>query len=471
MRTVTTLIATHAGAEMFLFVRNVLLARLLGPSEMGVATLFAMSLRLLEMGTDLAVDRFMIQSRQGDSPHLQHTAQGILCLRGVVTGILFALVAAPLAQWIGKADSSYILVFMAILPIVKGFVHLDHKRSQRSLSFRSAATVEIAASGVAVLSCLPAFLVFPDYRAALIALLVQGLTWTLVSHWMSERRYGLRLNRVLARRMIAFGLPVAANGLLMFAILQGDRLIVARSCSAEELGLYCVIGQFFLVPVLIVSRVFNAYFLPRLSGLRTEFERFLHHLSVGATIVSVVSVLFFVAIAMFGNAALETLYGSAYAVPTSLLLWLGLMQVLRLLRAMPSIAAVSLGNSRQPLMANGFRLLGLVAATIAGLSGFGLTSIAAAGCFGEFLALCVAIKLLDAQFHVPARQWIAPGVIAVGGALAGWSLCCGEDTTGGSQMSLMIASVFLLCSQWKSYSTAFRMLILPSRGLRQSLQV
>ncbi|MEM1069555.1 MAG: oligosaccharide flippase family protein, partial [Planctomycetota bacterium] len=434
-------------------------------------TLLAMSLRLLEMSTDCAVDRFLIQSRTGNNARLQSNAQGFLVARGVVCGCLFSIAAIPVSWMLGEPSAAYVLACLGMVPVIKGFVHLDHKRSQRDLSFHAAALLEVAAGLAALLMCVPAYAAFPDYRAAVLVISAQAITLAVVSQFVAKRRYCIRFDRPLVRKMLGFGLPFAANGLLMFAILQGDRLIVAFSCSAETLGVFSVAAQFCLIPVLIISRVCNSYYLPLLSRHQRDLNAFRRHLVAGMTILGAVSAVFAIAFCGLGNWALETIYGSAFAAPASLIGWLAVIQVLRLLRAMPSVAAVALGNTRQPLVVNIVRSIALVGAAAAGFSGCELSTIVASGCVGELVAFCLAIALIHRDFAIPLGVWTPAGVTAFGGVIFGWIFAHHQDLTTNSQLLLACLATLLVASQWKSYAVVYDTVSRRLDGVHQGIRI
>ena len=57
--------------------------------------------------------------------------------------------------------------------------------------------------------------------------------------WPSGDIAGLTIGEY-ARRLLTFGWPLLVNGLLMFGIVQGDRLIIGTAYSVYDLGIYSV---------------------------------------------------------------------------------------------------------------------------------------------------------------------------------------------------------------------------------------
>lgn len=408
MRTPLYLLTQHVGVEALALGRNVIIARLLGPSEMGRATLLAVTLRMLEMASDCATDRLLVQARDGNRPSMQAAAHGAEILRGCIAGLLILALGWILPTMIESSPPPQAFVCLALIPVLRGFVHLDFRRLQRRLDFRSAALVEVAASLASLLAIWPLAKFFSDYRIVLTVACVQSAMFVLASHLLSERTYRVRLTRSHALRFLAFGWPLAMNGMLMFLVFQGDRFLVAASCTAAELGRYAVAFQLSLLPVLILSRIGNSVFLPLLSRAKADAERFESKFRSGTLLTVLLSVLVGVAIFNLEEAIITFAYGPEFVVSSGLILCFALMHSARLLRSMPSVAAVAKGDSKQPLLVNLVRAIGVVAAGIVAARGMGVTAIAAAGCVGEILALVFAFVLVQRRLEIPLSPLLLP---------------------------------------------------------------
>jgi O-antigen/teichoic acid export membrane protein len=405
MRAPIYLLTMHLGVEALALGRNIIIARLLGPAEMGRATLLAVTLRMLEMASDCATDRLLIQATDGNRPSMQATAQGIEILRGGISGLLVLSLGAILPVLIESAPSLAAFTCLAVIPMLKGFVHLDFRRQQRKLEFRSAALVELSASLVSLVAIWPLTQVFSDYRIVLMVACVQAMAFVTASHLLAVRPYRVRWEHKKVSRFIAFGWPLAMNGLLMFLVFQGDRFLVAASCSAAELGRYAVAFQLSLLPVLILSRIGNSVFLPILSPAKADAVRFRSELKSGTVLTILLSILVGVGVFTFEESVIAILYGPEFVVSSGLIVCLALMHSARLLRTMPSVAAVARGDSVQPLLVNLVRAFGVLAAGIVAFQGMGLTAIAAAGCAGEIVALLFSFGLIHRRLEIPHGFW------------------------------------------------------------------
>ncbi len=425
--------ASQIGCEGLGLLRNIILARLLGPSEMGVFATLAITLSLLDMLSDLGPDRLLIQAEDGDRKEFQATAQTMLVIRGMVCSVLLVGAAMPIAGLLGNPSLAWMIAALGAVAGLRGLLHLDFKRVQRDHDFRSSMIVELISAGVTT-AAVAVFAKHIHSASAFVWIsLLQVVVLVIASHGIATRRYWLGYRPEIAGRLFRFGWPLACNSLIMFGALQGDRLVVLASAAAADLGRYAVAFQLTMVPTLLISRLTSTLFLPVLARSQTAPEKFAARLDQIAALLGLIALSFTLCVMWTGNLAIGILYGSAFQVTPALMTWLAIMQGLRILRAVPSLAALARADSLNPLASNVLRLTGIIAAATVGLSGWGLEAIAAAGCGGEVVALIGSALLLHRrQGTQPAAIWKASSLFFAA-VILGWLAF-----TAGSSMAARI---------------------------------
>ena len=118
----------QALGQVLSFVRNVIVARLLGPDDFGIAATFALTVSLLEMISDLGTDKLIILAADGDNPRLQASAQLWQFAREAVGALLILALAWPLAALFGVPQARWAFYWLALVPLLRGLLHLDIKR-------------------------------------------------------------------------------------------------------------------------------------------------------------------------------------------------------------------------------------------------------------------------------------------------------------------------------------------------------
>lgn len=423
--------ATVAGGEvaskLLVLARNAVVANLISRDDFGLAATFTLTVTALELASDVGVRQFVIQNPRGDDPSLQRAAHLWNMARGVLLGLVL-LAAAPLVAALFDAPSAVDdFRLLALVPVIKGVVHLDPARFQRRMRFGPAiaddVVSELAATGAAIAFALS----LGDQRAILYALLVRAVVSAVVTRIVADRGYRVDSDRATFSELVSFGWPLLLNGLVIFAILQGDRLLVGAFYDLGELAGYSVAFGLAVMPALMIARVNGQLLLPVLAGAQEDDRRFLDAYERSTEALGLVSSLLAAGFVTVGPVLIVLLYGEQYADTAVLLGVLGAMQAVRVLRAAPSQAALARGETRNTMQANVARFVGLGVALWLAAVQAPLVSLAITGLVAEAVALLVATLLLSRTHQIPsritlvtaARSAVVPVVAAVAVLLVG----------------------------------------------------
>lgn len=384
-------------AEAAALGRSVAFAWAIGPDELGRAMMLALTVRLVEMASDLGADRLMLQAADGNAAGLQADLQAAAVLRGIA-GALVLLAAAPILALLfadGPATLTYAL--LAMVPLLRGFAHLDYRRAERTQRYRPMAMVEGGAILAMAASILPAVAVLGDHRAMAWVLIVHAMALVVLSHLVARRRYRLRFVRAALLRIWRFGAPLLLNALLLFFTFYADRLIVAGAYDWATLALYGVVLQLALLPAQIVGRAAASVVLPQLRVAIAQGRL----AAVWGPIVTAhlgLAVCLVAGFTLLAPGAIAVVYGAPFRPDLGLALCVGLAAGFRVLRTPFSQLAVATGRTGDPARANLIRALALLPAAGLAAMGLPLVAIAAAAALGEAGATLRAWMLLTPAF-------------------------------------------------------------------------
>jgi O-antigen/teichoic acid export membrane protein len=228
----------------------------------------------------------------------------------------------------------------------------------------------------------------------LFVLLIHQLALTTVSHWVAMRPYRWGWDREIFRRAVSFGWPLVLNGFLMFGTFQGDRVIVGSLIGMTELGWFSAAFSLAMVPSLVVISTLNGFFLPQLSRVQDDEEKFDHMYRVVMQGMVLSSVMLLGVFVVLGPTVLTVLYGAKYVPALPILILLAVVQAMRVVRTGPAIVAMSRAETTNPLLANIVRAMALPVAALVAWHGGGVFGIILTAIAGELLALMAAIYLL-----------------------------------------------------------------------------
>ena len=407
------------------FARNIVLARLLGPDNMGVAATLAVTLSALEMTSNLAADRLLLQAKDGDEPGLQAAAQLVEALRGILCAVLIFALAGPIAGLFGVPEATGAYRWLAVVPILRGLVHLDAKRLVRGHKYAPLIAVDLGSQALATAAAWPLARATGDYTAALWLIIGQVTAYTAISHLVASRRYSWRMTASAWSRMLSFGWPLLINGLLMFGIFQGDRLIVGVFYDMTTLGVYSVAFSLAMLPTMMLARIATTMTLPTLSRSAENMPQFEKRYRLATSVIVTLASAYMCLLVAAGGAIMRSVYGVEYAAGGPLLSVLAGMQALRMLRIVPTIGAMAFGDTQNSMVANIWRTAAIPLALLTAALGAPVLLVAMAGVVGELLANVVSIHRLARRQGIVVRS-SAPGLAVLIGLSGGFALAQGD---------------------------------------------
>ena len=417
LKTATVLLGSNVGVAVLKMLRNVLLARLLSVENYGIASTFAVIFALFEMLGYLGLDRLMVQTGASDVPRVQATLQSMQVLRGVLGAALLFATADLMARIMGVPDIVWAFQLMAIVPLLQGLTHMDMSRMERTFNFGPFIRVQLGTEVAVILAIYPLFLVFGDYRVALFASLLQYALRLGMTHAFATERYRLGFDRGIAAHAFRFGVPILLNALLLFAIFQGDRMIVANRLGLTDLAVFSLAFMLTLMPANVLAQTQQRLFLPKLAPLQDRPEAFARHARIAIESGLFIGLLVAVGFALFGPDLVLILFGHKYDAALVPLIWLGVMQAVRIAKSGASVVALARGETWNPTVANLARVLTLPLAFLAVSHGAGLLAVIWIAIAGESLGLIVAFHLLRRLIRLPLRGLGVPFLL--------WGLCLG----------------------------------------------
>lgn len=391
-----SLVAGQGLSQGLSFLRNLLIASFVAPADFGIAATFVITVSVFEMLSYLAAEKLIVQAPDGDDPRLQDTAHFLQLCRGLAAALLTLALAGPLAALFDVPHARWAFSWLALVPLLRGLAHLDLHRLQRELRFFPAVIAEAGGQAMSLLGALPLALFLRDYSSMLWVLILQAAATAAVSHLVARRPYRLRLHRAWLSRLFAFGWPLLINGLLMFAIFQGDRLIVGSLYSMHELGLYSLAFALSFAPVSLLANISVSLLLPLLSRVQSAPDEFSRRYAVVMQSYAMLAGVLAIALILLGPWVIAALFGASYAGAGLILVYVALLQAARILRIPPTVAAMALGDTRSLMLANLGRCLGVFAALVAALRGLPLEVVVLSGVAGELLAFAIAAVRLGA---------------------------------------------------------------------------
>jgi O-antigen/teichoic acid export membrane protein len=436
-------------AQLCALVRYVVLARWLGPEELGMAVIVVITGQFFDLITDTASDRFLIQDRDGARPQALRLVQLVAIGKGVVVAALLVVLALPVARFAGASQVAGALMAFSCVPLIAAFTNFEYRQRQRDESFGPEARVLVWSEVVGVLATCAAAILLRDHFAVLYGLAGRALAAVIASHAVAATRYRLGFNPTIARRLFRFGAPLTINGFLLFIATQSDRVIVSRWLGLDTLGKYSVLFLLVFYPTAMIMRYISTLYLPKLTSLRAASDPSNSSADQLGGTCFLVATIIFSGFAFVGPLLTPWVFGSAFVYDPFLVTLVGLLMAWRLLEVPPTTRALARGRSDIVTIKNFVRLLAIPAAlvglnVIGGLAGVVIGLIA-----GEIIANCVATLAICRATNHPARPELERYfLLATCGSILAACAAASDEAPSGHWLLLLCAVAVVSIAAW-----------------------
>lgn len=408
LRSALLLLSGNAATALLTLARNLLIARLISVENYGIAATFAIAMAVVEMVSALGMEQQIVQAKEGDDPRFQAAIQGFTVLRGFLSfGVLFAT-AGLMADFLGIPDLAWAYQVMALVPLIRGFAHFDNHRQKREMRFGPTLWTQAGSAIVALLAVAPAYAVFPDYRVMLVSLLVQAVAFTAATHILAERPYRLRLDVAAWTASTRFGWPLLINGILLFVVMHGEKLVVGRVLGLADLGILAMGLTLTMTPTLVLAKSMQNLFLPRLSAAQDDDAAFQRLAETAIQSVMALAMVYLLGVVLLGGPVVTILLGEKYAALIPLMTLLAVQQTLRVFKAGGATVALARGQTANAMIANSVRVLALPLAVWVAQAGGGLLGVIAVAAAGEAAGFAVSLLMIRMRLRLSLRRLALP---------------------------------------------------------------
>ncbi len=375
---------------------NLILTRILSPEDFGLMALVTSFLIGLTMFSDMGFGPSIMQSKRGDDPDFLNTIWTLKIIRGFMIFLAAMAMAFPLAWFYDAPKFAWVFPVAASSLIVGGFLPTRIDSAARHLQLGRLTVIELCNQLLGILLTVAAALILQSVWALVwgnvLGALVQLVTFKL---FLPGPRNRLRLEPEARAEVMKFGKWIFFSTICGFLLFQGDRIVLGRVLSLDELGVYNI-GLFLAsVPMMLGSAIAGRLFIP-IYRQHPPQESAENMRIVARTRAGLTALLLVVAItlACVGPPLVDLLYDQRYSTAGGILVAIACIQMIQVIPISYEYAALAAADSR------GFFIMQSVRALIY----FLLVSV---GAYLFDLAGLLAGQALALLLCYPATVWLA----------------------------------------------------------------
>ncbi|HHY02806.1 MAG TPA: oligosaccharide flippase family protein [Paracoccus sp.] len=251
------------GAQGLRLASNLILTRLLFPEVFGVMALIMVVIQGLNNFSDVGVGPAIMQSRRGDDRDFLNTAFTMQAVRGLVLWLACIALAAPIARFYGTPELAWYLPVAGFISVINGLLTTRMEQANRHLQLGLLTRIELASSAISIVLMVVLAAVMRSAWALVIGMVVgTAIHWLLAEILLPGNRNRFCWDRSAVAELMSFGKWIFPSTIVGFGIAQGDRAILGKYLTLDELGIYNI--AFFLAsfPLLLAISVIWKLMIP-----------------------------------------------------------------------------------------------------------------------------------------------------------------------------------------------------------------
>ncbi|HEY5154996.1 MAG TPA: lipopolysaccharide biosynthesis protein [Acidimicrobiales bacterium] len=346
------------------FAMGVVVARLLIPQDFGVfavaLVVHAIVINMSELGVSAALVRDDVDDVNRSAP----TVATIALATSVVLAALMAVSASTLARLLGSPSASGAIAVMALTLPLAGVTAVPAALLRRDFRMDRLFVANAANTVATALVVIPLALAGWGAMALAWSWVAGQLATTVLLLTYRAGRFWPGWNRLEARRLITFGLPLAGANIVNFSVLNVDFIVVGRVLGATALGFYVLAFNISGWPMNVIGAVVRSVSLPGFAQLRRDGEAMPEHFLSALRVVAGISLPICLILGALARPAILTIYGDKWSAAAAALVGLSVLGATRILLELMADFLVSLGRTRAVFLAQLPWLVGLTIALL-----------------------------------------------------------------------------------------------------------
>ncbi len=370
-------------AELFRFVRSVVLARLLAPEDFG---LFGMALTIvaaLNALTTIGLDRTILankfDTRDELNAHLD-TVWSAELIRSLVIALLLSASAFPISRFYGQAQLKVIIPILGLVSLVQGFRNIGLVILRKEISFARIFWYELATNVAGIGLTVALAVVIRSVWALVIGLLLTAVLGTVLSYIFHSYRPRLAFEKTALRRTLNFGKFALVIAVASYATTMADNVMVGRLLGTSALGNYSLAYNIASAPISVLVFAFGSVLIPAYAEITAQRpkrleEAFTKVFSIASMIMLTIAVPLF----LLAGEIVQLLFGGRWTSAGTVLRVLALIIPLRGLTLIVSTVFLALNRPKQVAVGQTLEAVVFLAVLYPLIRAFGLTGAAWAG--------------------------------------------------------------------------------------------
>lgn len=264
--------ALRGSTRAFSFIKILVLARLLLPSEFGLFGVAMFILTFLEIVTETGVNVFLIQEKSNIDKYID-TAWVVSIVRGILISVLLVTISPYIAIFFKVPQARSILLLISLTPFIRGFINPSIIKLQKNLAFSKEFIYRVFIYGLDASVAIAVAFKTQSAMSLVYGLIAGALLEVVLSYFVIKPWPKFKFNKEKLKEVVSRGKWVSAAGFFNYAFENFDDAAVGRLLNAASLGIYQMAYKITSLPMTEISDVIQKVTFPIYTKISDDRSR------------------------------------------------------------------------------------------------------------------------------------------------------------------------------------------------------
>ena len=379
------------------FIKILILARILSPSEFGLFGIAMLFLSLLEIISETGVNIFLIQEGDDINSFID-TAWIVSIVRGILIASILFLLSPAISRFFNSPQSLNVLLLISLAPLIRGFINPSIVKLQKNLLFAKEFVFRLVIYFLDAIIAISVALVTHSAVSLVYGLLAGAVFEVCASHLFVRPGPKLRFVKNKLNLIIKRGKWVTFAGIFNYLFENIDDAVVGRLLDTTYLGTYQMAYKVSSLPMTEVSDIIQKVTFPVYSKMADNKERlkraFIKSLLATSIVVLPIGLILF----FFSQEVVLILLGPKWLSVVPVIKALSFFGVVRAITETTYPLFLSLKKQNYVSAITLFSILGLAITIFPLVKNFDIVGAGISSLTGALFAIPITVYLLNKVF-------------------------------------------------------------------------
>ncbi|MBU3978671.1 lipopolysaccharide biosynthesis protein [Patescibacteria group bacterium] len=367
------------------FIKTIVLARVLLPSQFGAYGVALLVLGFLEVMTETGVNVILIQEKETD--RYINSAWIVSIIRGIIISLVIIIMAPFIASFFHSPDSIKLLYVIGIVPFLRGFINPSVIKFQKELRFQQEFiyrfTIFFLDASIAII----ATLILRDPLGIIIGFIAGVIAEIVLSYIMVKPTPILNINKEYFMKIIHRGKWVTGSGIFNYLFHNADNIIVGRLLGTTSLGIYQMGYSFSMLPITEIADVFARVTFPVYVKISEDKKRLQAAFIKTTLVIALLAIFIGSILILFPKEIVLFVLGDKWMPVIPILPILAVFGVIRAISGSSSALFLAVGKQEYLTIITFISILGLIIPIFPLVLHFGILGAAYSALIGSVVAV------------------------------------------------------------------------------------